>query len=767
MKISSTYLVLLTAGVYGVDARGSFLPSSPSIFGTNIDTAEALHTATVNYNGEDRTLLPQNNYNGWVNPEDLAPMPQCIAQQDQSTWLSTMTKSICTHHQWLTQLSCLSVAFSPNVIESYFPYCGRSVLAKAQLYQWVRNITGRTWLVDVGDANELQNLSPASLAEGYAAFDVVYNAPTCLTGSVSALWMEPFQHVMASCSFTSTTQHTGNAARPWEYSESLRSMITLDSETVGYNLVRHRIRDGDYFDKDCFCSAFTIDLKKEPCSGSGQLDFTKERLWINATCGSTSLPDNWTDILKTTQFAYIPIEDWHWPMCVADMPKQVIKLTDQCATDACELDSSGYCKVKRAVDRACFCRSISYDSCGGSCKIFETRIDYIKWLHDLCDNVQDWHGLPDDWRQLAAPTPIDMIPWRWTIKPSNNSDIAYITHLGYIRATETCASNEWKLGSFALVNVATFLVAFLSQRTSIHQITPGFLWHSHPWCWFFKGTLIATLQLLANWFNVLFVQKTPGYEDVPVIQLMLLWCSMPRLAWLTILLIGVQPFGAMKFSAAASLLFAEMILQSLSSYYMVMTVNYGREHNFYFGGMERAERGRSAKIMYAGALMWLMIVGLVLIQSMRATRRMNRLIGSGSLNPPKWQRGKQTISKIAEDLMVCLNELCTRFREDSAHYWMDESRGSEETPLTSSEGGDYKMYGTFSVKDQHHWVSQKAFVELYAATVISMLFLWIAQWLFWGGFIGLSSEEFCPPKLGVLTAVWIVFSLAGAIIIII
>lgn len=175
-------------------------------------------------------------------------------------------------------------------------------------------------------------------------------------------------------------------------------MIALDFETVGYNLTRRSIGYGEYFDKECFCSAFTIDPKKEPCSGPGlgQIDLTKERLWINATCGSTSLPDKWTDILKTTEFAFISIEDWHWPMCVADMPKQVIELTDQCATDACGLDSSGYCKVKRAVDRACFCRDINYDSCGGACQIFETRIDYIKWLHDLCGNVQDWHGLPDN-----------------------------------------------------------------------------------------------------------------------------------------------------------------------------------------------------------------------------------------------------------------------------------------------------------------------------------------------------------------------------------
>ena len=697
----------MSGAVDGRDLRSSceryFPPNNSIIFDTNISIAEALHTATVNSSGEGRTLTPQNNRNGWVNPEDLAPMPQCIAQQVQSTWLNTMTKCtskrctrhfgvICTHHQWLTQLSCLSIGFSPDVIEGYLPYCSRSVLAKAQLYLWIRTITGRTWLVDVGDANGLQNLSPASLAKGYAAVDVTFKAPTCLTGSVSALSMEPFQHVMASCSFTSISQHAGNAARPWEYRESLRSMIALDFETVGYNLAGRLIRYGDYFDKECFCSAFTINMKKEPCSGPGpgQIDLMKELLWVNATCGSTSLPDNWTDILKTTEFAYIPIEDWHWPICVADMPK----LPDQCVTDACEIDSSGYCKVKRAIDRACFCRDISYDSCGGSCQIFETRIDYVKWLHDLCGNVQDWHGLPDNWRQLAAPTPLDMTPWRWTLKPSNDSNIAYVTRLGSIRVTETCASNEWKLGSFALVNIATFFAVILSRRKGIRRVAHGFLWHPHPWCWFFKGTLIAALQLLANWVNAFLVQNTPGYEDVPIFQLMLLWCSIPRLAWLPVLLICVQPFEAMNISAAASSLFAEMILQFFSSHYMVMTVNYGWKHDFYLGDMEGAERGGLAKIMYAGAFMWFIIIGPALGQSTRATRR------------------------------------------------MDKSRGSEETPLMSSERGDYAVYGTFSIKVQNNWISQKASVELYAATVISMLLLWIAQWLFWGGFIGLSSEEY-------------------------
>lgn len=276
---------------------------------------------------------------------------------------------------------------------------------------------------------------PVSLAGGYTDLSVIYNAPSCLTGSVSAQSMERLQHVVASCMFTGTTRHTGNAARPWEYSESLQSMIALYFETVGYDITRYSIRDGDYINKECFCSAFTVDQKNEPCLGSGQMDLIKERLWMNATCGSMSLPGNWTDNLKTTEFAYIPIDDWHWPMCVTDMPKQVIELPDQCATDACKIDSNGYCKVKRAVDRACFCRDIRYDFCGGSCQIFETRIDYINWLHDLCGNVQDWHGLPRNWRQLAAPTSLDMIPWRWTVKPSNSSNSAHITRLGYTRPT--------------------------------------------------------------------------------------------------------------------------------------------------------------------------------------------------------------------------------------------------------------------------------------------------------------------------------------------
>lgn len=267
------------------------------------------------------------------------------------------------------------------------------------------------------------------------------------------------------------------------------------------------------------------------------------------------------------------------------------------------------------------------------------------------------------------------------------------------------------------------------------------------------------------------VRNAVGYEDVPVLQLILLWCSMPRITWLTALLVGVQPVEATNFSAGASFLFAEMILQVISSYYMIMTVSYGIEHNFYLGGMERLERATPAKFMYAGAHLWravvivfsfIFVITLALVQLVQATCRTSTLIAADNIDARKWERSEPKTPSIREAKLTL--------------SWIEEIWGLEEASSPRSRGGYHTVYGTLPVESQNNPVSQKTPVILYAAVVISML-LWIAQWLFWSGFIGLSLEEyvfmyklgpywltgvrFCPPKLGVLTAIWIAFSLAG------
>jgi hypothetical protein len=175
------------------------------------------------------------NYGGWVNPEDLPPMPQCIAQQNDDAWLSAMTRCtqhrctnhfiFCTHRQWLTELSCLRDEFHPYFLERYNDYCRRSVLAKVQLMHWIQEVTGRSWIVVIGDTNGLQNLSPKILPRGYKTVNVVERAPYCMRKPNSLV--EKFDLTMASCGFTSTTISVGNAARPWEYSPRSKSMTAL------------------------------------------------------------------------------------------------------------------------------------------------------------------------------------------------------------------------------------------------------------------------------------------------------------------------------------------------------------------------------------------------------------------------------------------------------------------------------------------------------------------------------------------------------------
>lgn len=740
----------------------------------NISLIESPYIDKLDDNDEESHIL--NNYDGWVNPEDLGLMPQCILKQDHSTWLAAMTACtakkctshfglICTHHQWLTELRCLSTELSPDLLKTYLPYCSRSVLSKAQLYLWIRDATLRTWLVNDGDANELQELSAASLVEGYADLGVIDYAPTCLIDSVAAQSREPYSHVMASCMFTGSAQTIGDANRPWEYSESQQSLVALAYETVGYDLTGSYIDEGMYFDKNCFCSFFAVDPENEPCSGSLPLDLTKERLWFNATCGSSSLPEEWTDTLQTTDFDYIPLEDWRWPLCVADMPEQVTGLPDQCAAEACELDADGYCReIKPAVDRACFCVNISYDSCGGSCQVFETRIDYVKWLHNICGELEDWHGL-DDWRRLASPTSREIIPWGWTVKSSNT--------------TRQCASNGWKLGSLAIVNYVTLLVILQCQIDGLRGIVHRF----RPRSWFFRGFLIAACQIIANYNNAFGVQRIPGYEDVPTTQLLLLWCTTPRLlTWLPILLLGLQPFETINLSAAGSCLLAEVILQGFSSYYMLMTIQYGIEHNFYFGGgLENAERPWMARMMYHGALMWLMLIGLVLALLVWAAHRINQMSDNTTLEPPPPipKRDRKRITTFVEGIRAHLNECYTQFKGKAIHFCMVECMGPNESLLIRNNGS---AYGTFSESSQNHWASQPNSLGLYAALILCMLLLWLAQWLFWTGFVFVSSEEYalisvcslncsmltefryCPPQIASITAVWILFSSAAAIL---
>lgn len=697
-------------------------------------------TQPLNIDEENGDIDGLANHGGWVNPEDLMPMPQCIAQQDPSIWLDAMTKCtrkicinhvgplICTRHQWLTQLSCLSLEMSPDVIRNYLPQCGRSILGKAQLYSWVHETTGRTWLVDAGDTTELRYLSPASLLAGYASVRVIQKAPTCLASSAAIPSQEPFQHVIASCSFKDTSYHTGNEARPWEYRESSGSIVALDWTTVGYDLTRKNIPAGDYFDKKCFCNIFAADFDQAACSAYDTLDLTRQRLWISATCGSSLLPPDWKTTLKTTRFDYIPVESWNWPKCFTDMPGYVTDRADQCVTDACQVGSDGYCNIKRAVDRSCFCRAINYDSCKGSCHIFESRIDYIQWLHNLCGNVHGWHGLPEDWRQLAAPMISDLVPFPWTSRRKQPStDIPPF-------------SSSLKLITLILLNVTPFLAILLSEkfdrwlskgasqsRTSpvMLPLNSGPRNSNHE---SIAGICVAAVNSLAIILNIVVAQSIPGFEEVPFYELTLLWCSMPRLSWLASIFVMIkQP--AIDTESISATLVMEWIYQVFASLTMLQAVQYGFAHDFFSENMEKLDDHTPAKTMYLGSLIWTVASVLALLYLVY-TMFKSAQTASVQSNTSYPQHGKTFTAKTGKKVRLAFNEQ----RRQGSHT-------SEHTGLFSGSSAMYDTsYGSISTSTPGDCSLEDTPVRFFYISIGAFIVLWLAQCLFWGGFLELTSD---------------------------
>ncbi|KAF5570514.1 hypothetical protein FPHYL_1190 [Fusarium phyllophilum] len=578
-------------------------------------------TNSTSSGDDDPSIL--KNRRGWVNPEDLAPMPQCIAQQDQSAWLDTMTKCtrhrctsyfiFCTHYQWLTELSCLSAEFSPSIVKRYSKYCSRSILAKAQLHQWIQTTAGRNWLVDVGDTNSLQSLSPKSLTDGYASIDISNKAPACLRESPSAGTKETFDHVISSCSFTAITQHTGNAARPWEYNSRRNSMTALSFDTASYDMISSHIPTGEYFDKACFCNTFAMPQHEEPCSTSSPRDLDTQRRWMNETCGYT----------------------WHEP---------------------------------------------------------------------------------------ARLQPRDMIPWRWRIYPRVPEGDAQ------------CPSDQWKLMSIGLVNLVTFFAILHANNTRKSASTNSRPLFYDPARWILGGVLLGCIQLLANLANATIVQATPGYEDISAVQLMLLWCSLPRLNWLPISSHGTKNPAFQDMTSSMSAMFAEAILQVFSFYHMCLTVNYGRMHDFYFGALSRATRSPFAALMFGGALVWLFVVALIAVPVIRTIRTRGK--------PNEKEDG---VSKTGAKESMCPKE--------------EEHLLPKSHTLSQSDS-----YGTLSAEVESLDPPMRRHSRLHMALAMGVPILWLAQWLFWIGFIGLSSNDFCLPSLETLAGVWLASSLGSVIV---
>jgi hypothetical protein len=194
-------------------------------------------------------------------------------------------------------------------------------------------------------------------------------------------------------------------------------------------------------------------------------------------------------------------------------------------------------------------------TCNNSCQLSWERAEYLHWLNSTCPPAQSPTSLPTNWTSLLQIQETDLLPWKWQVRHENTATFS---------GSESCASTTAKLGTFAAVNAAmAVLTPILGRRDVMKRLSLGLCGHRGSKLWILTGPLTAVLHILSNTVAAVMIKHTPGYSNVDAGQLILLWCTRPRLAWL---IVALLPWGAkdmIYFSVTSSTLVAEVCLQSV------------------------------------------------------------------------------------------------------------------------------------------------------------------------------------------------------------
>lgn len=203
----------------------------------------------------------------------------------------------------------------------------------------------------------------------------------------------------------------------------------------------------------------------------------------------------------------------------------------------------------------------------------------------------------------------DFIPWTWTITPRHT-------------ASHQCLSPSSILATYAVVDVViSVLTIALGHRVFVNTITCGCFGRQGSTSWGILWIFQLALQLGANaWIAVLATRADVFItENQPSIgDLVLLYTTRPRMTWMVLAILcsygDEDSDDAWWSSAAAQTLITEFVLLIVGAYYMGKTANFAQLHGYYLGKFPSSfGQSSDAKLMYAGALVYLVMLWVSLI----------------------------------------------------------------------------------------------------------------------------------------------------------
>jgi hypothetical protein len=418
--------------------------------------------------------------------------------------------------------------------------------------------------------------------------------------------------------------------------------------------------------------------------------------------------------------------------------------------------------------QSCFCPTLSNSSCADICRKDGDTADYLRWALSLCNNYSLYDGanhrftqIWKDFGQLEHTAYLNLFPWSWVVQYNAKYDhrpqpLPGQPPLGPLK----CPSQLTKLLSFALINISVFIISlYLGRRTVIHKLSFGKLGDPKgSGMWIVASVFFLGLSIAANFLNAHLVRSTPGFGSVPLGDLMLLRCSRPRIAWATAILVFVDKEKGMYFTTGASALISEMVLQLLGAVYLGRTVHFAALRGFYrIGHGDHLVVGwKNAHIMYAGALLWIVPVGLALLQIIYSFSGLKDLVQKALQSIGK-QWVKATRNRRASVKIIILKRLtrwiitwidASRNIMKGHSYFLNRKRPGEiEIELHTQDAQVSESQHPQNTGYRYDWQIALERMGLTVAHLESMrkvVFLMIVpftgQWLFWAGYIRLAGE---------------------------
>jgi hypothetical protein len=611
-----------------------------SIFGILLlwSSFSLVASSSILHRAEPRKLSPRQSEENdvakpprWIDHYTLEIPPPC-AYNTTSCWWTTArleqcsvlkcTGSLCRAKEKFVDMTCLCGTLGSQGCASS---CSTPIL-QAGYHHWLNLTCGRVpqwqglpadWLskapqldtakIGPGDKPSSFNPSTCKLANE-ENIEPQYDLPSCVKESCVL-----YDQAWRSSLYSGVDVVWANLSIPKPYLSPLLGPCGLHVNRPGVcGPIRETVKD--------ICPSI--------CQSTlGQAQYL---LWLNNTCSGSSsfqeVPANWQSIVDAgvVNSEYdrndtdLAVPDCANGACGAMFVRRAIAASDT----FCVLDRTAtYCQTNQTrISSASFCSNISYAStCPEYCTRSHERAELLRFMNSTCSATADWSGLPLNWTNLLEVQYSDLKPWGNLISTN--------TKFSSYNANVSCPTAETNLAVFGIVNGIMLLATpILGRRQVVAWITRGLLGKEHSSSWAYMGPVMALIQLAANAANAAAIKATPGYSEVDIKTLLLLWTARPRVAWLVVFLI---PYGAdqtMYQNCAATSLVAEFLLQLISSYSFGIVANYGRAEGFYTNGdrLQHLPSAPAARMMYAGALLWLVVISFCLLLVAYSVYRVQR-----------------------------------------------------------------------------------------------------------------------------------------------